>query len=184
MALLAGTARPARAYLSRRQRQGIKGRFVVRRLLVGLLATGLLLVGAPAFAQPPVTETDVRKNVVETFVEALPTCEAGAPLYTITTTTNHVEHTTTFDDGRSDDGVTETGEFVAVPLEDPSLPSLTGSFSVRGGFNQENEVVVGTFTFSERGKGSDGSQFTFHTTGHFNVRPDGTVNDFPLPLGA
>jgi hypothetical protein len=119
------------------------------------LATGLLLVGAPAFAQPPVTETDVRKNVVETFVEALPTCEAGAPLYTITTTTNHVEHTTTFDDGRIDDGFTATGEFVAVPLEDPSLPSFTGSFSVRGGFNQENEVVVGTFTFSERGKGSD-----------------------------
>ncbi len=141
------------------------------------MATGLLLVGAPAFAQPPVTETDVRKNVVETFVEALPTCEAGAPLYTITTTTNRVEHTTTFDDGRIDDGFTATGEFVAVPLEDPSLPSFTGSFSVRGGFNQENEVVVGTFTFSERGKGSDGPQFTFHTTGHFNVRPDGTVNE-------
>jgi len=104
------------------------------------LATGLLLVGAPAFAQPPVTETDVRKNVVETFVEALPTCEAGAPLYTITTTTNRVEHTTTFDDGRIDDGFTATGEFVAVPLEDPSLPSFTGSFSVRGGFNQENEA--------------------------------------------
>lgn len=67
---------------------------------------------------------------------------------------------------------------MAVPLEDPSLRSFTGSFTVRGGFNQNNQVVNGTFTFSERGKGSDGSQFTFHTTGHFNVRPDRTVNDF------
>jgi hypothetical protein len=182
MALLAGTARPAQASLSRRKRQGTKGRFMVRRLLVGLLATGLLLVGAPAFAQPPDTETNVQDNVVETFVEALPTCgghgEGGAPPYTITTTYNHVEHTTTFDDGRIDDGFTATGEFVAVPLEDPSLPSFTGSFTVQGEFNQENEVVGGTFTFSERGKGSDGSRFTFRTTEHFNVRPDGTVNDF------
>jgi hypothetical protein len=37
---------------------------MVRRLLVGLLATGLLLIGAPAFAQPPVTQTNVRLRVV------------------------------------------------------------------------------------------------------------------------
>jgi hypothetical protein len=65
-----------------------------------------------------------------------------------------------------------------VPLEDPSLPSYTGSFTVWGGFNQNNQVVNGTFTFSVRGRGSDGSRFTNHTTDHFNVRPDGTVNEF------
>jgi hypothetical protein len=135
---------------------------MARRLLVGLLATGLLLVGAPAFAQPPVNETNVQKNLVETFVEALPTCQDGGPLYTITTTTNHVEHTTTFDDGRIHSTSTATGKLVAVPLEDPSRPSFTGSFTARGGLKQQNnEIVNGTFTFSGRGEGSDGSRFTF-----------------------
>ena len=32
---------------------------MVRRLLVGVMAAGLLLAGAPAFAQPPVTTTTV-----------------------------------------------------------------------------------------------------------------------------
>jgi hypothetical protein len=62
----------------------LRGDFMVRRLLVGLVAAGLLLVGAPAFAQPPVTTTTVQKNLVETFVDVIPTCEEGGPLYTIT----------------------------------------------------------------------------------------------------
>ena len=53
-------------------RSRIKGDFIGRRLLVGLVAAGLLLVGAPAFAQPPVTETTVQKNLVETFVDVVP----------------------------------------------------------------------------------------------------------------
>ena len=69
---------------------------MVRRLLVGVMAAGLLLVGAPAFAQPPVTTTTVQKNLVETFVDVIPTCEEGGPLYTITTTTTLVEHETVF----------------------------------------------------------------------------------------
>src|SRR5918993_412074 len=100
---------------------------MVRRLLVGLVAAGLLLVGAPAFAQPPVTET---------------------------------------------------GTFVAVPLEDPSLPSYTGKFTIWGGFNQNGKTVNGTFTFTAHGTGSDGSTFKNHATEHFNERPDGTVNAF------
>src|SRR6266508_4131981 len=91
-----------------------RGDFMVRRLLVGLVAAGLLLVGAPAFAQPPVTETTVQKNLVE--------------------------HTTTFDDGRIHATFTQTGTFVAVPLEDPSLPSYTGKFTVWGGFNQNGKT--------------------------------------------
>jgi hypothetical protein len=101
---------------------------MVRRLLVGLLATGLLLVGSPAFAQPPVTKVIVQKNLVETFVESL-SCEESGPPYTITTTSDHVERTTTFDDGRVDSTFSAKGTFVAVPLDDPSLPSFTGSFS-------------------------------------------------------
>ena len=52
---------------------------MVRRLLVGVMAAGLLLVGAPAFAWPPVTTTTVQKNLVETFVDVIPTCEEGGP---------------------------------------------------------------------------------------------------------
>ena len=72
---------------------------MVRRLLVGVMAAGLPLVGAPVFAQPPVTTTTVQKNLVETF-DVIPTCEEGGPLYTITLTSNLVMHETVFDDGR------------------------------------------------------------------------------------
>jgi hypothetical protein len=158
--------------------QALRGDFMVRRLLVGLVAAGLLLVGAPALAQPPVTETTVQKNLVETFVDVVPTCEGGGPLYTITTTSNFIEHTTTFDDGRIHATFTQTGTFVAVPLEDPSLPSYTGKFTIWGGFNQNNQSTNGTFTFTAHGTGSDGSTFKNHVTEHFNQRPDGTVNEF------
>ena len=70
------------------------------------------------------------------------------------------------------------GKFSAVPLEDPSLPSFTGSFTQWGGFNQNGNTVNGTFTFNLRGKGSDGSTVRLHQVEHFNQRPDGTVNEF------
>jgi hypothetical protein len=152
---------------------------MLRRLLtVGLMTAGLLSAGAPAIAAPPVTETNHAKNLVETFVDVVPTCEEGGPLYTITTTSNAVEHTTTFDDGRIHATFTATGTFVAVPLEDPSLPSYTGKFTIWGGFNANGQTVNGTFTFNVRGTGSDGSTFSTNLVEHFNVRPDGTVNEF------
>jgi len=79
---------------------------------------------------------------------------------------------------RSPSTFTQTGTFSAVPLEDPSLPSFTGRFTIWGGFNQNGKTVNGTFTFNLSGTGSDGSTVSFHTTEHFNVRPDGTVNEF------
>jgi hypothetical protein len=151
---------------------------MLHRSAVGLLTAGLLLTAAPALAQPPVTETTIEKDLVETFVDVAPSCEEGGPLYTITTTSNLVEHTTTFDDGRIHATFTQTGTFVAVPLEDPSLPSFTGHFTVWGGFNQNGKTVNGTFTFTVQARGSDGSTERIHITDHFNVRPDGTVNEF------
>jgi hypothetical protein len=151
---------------------------MVRRLLVGLMAAGLLLVGAPAFAQPPVTTTNTQKNLVETFVDVVPTCEGGGPLYTITTTSNLVEHETVFDDGRVHATFTQTGTFVAVPLDDPSLPSYTGKFTVWGNFNQNANTANSTFTMTVHGTGSDGSTFKNHVTEHFNARPSGTENFF------
>jgi hypothetical protein len=151
---------------------------MVRRLLVGLMAAGLLLVGAPAFAQPPVTTTNVQKNLVETFDDVVPTCDEGGPIYTITTTSNLVEHETVFDDGRVHATFTQTGTFVAVPRDDPSLPSYTGKFTVWGNFNQNGTTENTTFTFTLHATGSDGSTVRTHQTAHSNTRPDGTVNEF------
>jgi hypothetical protein len=151
---------------------------MIGRSVVGLVAAGALLFAAPAFAQPPTTETTTQKGLVETFVDVVPSCEEGGPPYTITTTSNLVEHTTTFDDGRVHATFTQTGTLVAVPLDDPTLPSFTGRFTVWGGFNQNGNTVNGTFTFNVRGTGSDGSTFSNHVTDHFNARPDGTVNEF------
>ena len=150
-----------------------------RRLIVLPLTAFLFLflAGGPAYAGPT-TETNTQKDLVETFVDVVPTCEGGGPLYTITTTSNLVEHETVFADGRVHATFTQTGTFTAVPLEDPSLPSYTGKFTVWGGFNQNGSTVNGTFTFNVRGTGSDGSTFSNSNVDHFNVRPDGTVNEF------
>jgi hypothetical protein len=150
-----------------------------RRLIVGLVAgVGLLVTAIPAVATPPTTTIIHEKGLVETFVDVIPTCEGGGPLYTITTTTNLVSKESVFDDGRVHATFTQTGTFVAVPLEDPSLPSYTGHFTVWGGFNQNGKTVNGTFTFNIRGVGSDGSTFSNHSVEHFNQRPDGSVNEF------
>jgi len=150
---------------------------MVRRTLVGLLVLGLMLVGAPAIAAGPVTATTHEKGLVETFVDLLPSCEGGGPLYTITTTSNLVSHETIFADGRVHATFTQTGTFVAVP-QTAALPSYTGKFTSWGGFNDNGKVVEGTFTFNVRGTGSDGSTFKRHVNDHFNVRPNGTVNEF------
>jgi hypothetical protein len=86
-------------------------------------------------------------------VDVLPSCQPGGPLYTFTVTINHVEHSTTFADGRIHGGVTETGTFVAVPLADPSLPTYTGTLVVRNGFFIQNgQNINNTFTYSVHGR--------------------------------
>jgi hypothetical protein len=147
-----------------------------RRLSVVLAAGCLALVAAPASGDT-VTETNTEKNLVETFVDVRPSCEEDAPLYEITATSNLVEHETIKDDGTSHFTFTQTGKFVAEPLE-AGLPSYTGRFTVWGGFNQNGSTVSGTFTFSVTATGSDGSRLRNSTVDHFNVRPDGTVNEF------
>jgi hypothetical protein len=149
---------------------------MLRRLVFGLLAVGLSSLAAPAFAQPPTNTTTHENGLVETFVDVIPMCEEGGPLYTITTTSNLVEHETVFDDGRVHATFTQTGKFSAVPLN-PSLPTFQGSFTQWGGFNQNGTTVNGTFTFSVRGTGSDGSRVSVNLVEHFNERPDGSVNE-------
>lgn len=149
---------------------------MIRRLAVLLFAGVLLLMGGPAVASPS-TETTTFKGLVETFVDVVPSCEGGGPLYQITTTSNGVLHETIFDDGRVHATFTQTGTFVAVPLA-AGLPSYTGKFTVWGGFNANGSTVNGTFTLMARGTGSDGSTFKNNSVDHFNERPDGTVNAF------
>jgi hypothetical protein len=151
---------------------------MLRHSAFGLLAAGLLFLAAPAFAQPPTNTTTHEKGLVETFVDVIPTCEEGGPLFTITTTSNFVMHETVFDNGNVHATFTQTGTFSALPLEDPSLPSFTGKFTIWGNFNQSENTVNGTFTFNLNGTGSDGSRVSNHNVEHFNVRPDGTVNEF------
>ena len=148
-----------------------------RLLMVGLLTAGLLTTGAPVFAAPPETQTTTEKNLVETFVDVVPSCEEGPP-YTVTTTSNLVEHETIFDDGRVHATFTQTGTAVGVPLDDPCLPTYTAMCTFWGGYTANGQTVNGTFTFNVRGTLSDGSTFSNHVIEHFNVRPDGTVNEF------
>jgi hypothetical protein len=144
-----------------------------RRLFTGVLTAGLLLIATPAFAQPPTTETTTEHNATETFIDVVPTCEGGGPAYEITLTYNEVEHVTVFPDGREHDTFTQTGTFVAVPVDDPTLPTYTGKFTIWGGFNANGKVVNGTFTFTVHGTGSDGSTINVHETDHFNTTPTG-----------
>ena len=149
------------------------------RLALGfLVAAGLLVIAVPALAGPPETNTTTVKGLVETFDDVVPSCEDGGPPYTITTTSNLIEHETVFDDGRVHGTFTQTGTFVAVPKDDPSLPSFTGKFTVWGGFNDNGSSVNGTFTVNVRGVGSDGSTFSNHVGEHFNARPNVSVNEF------
>jgi hypothetical protein len=151
---------------------------MLHRLTAVLITALFVLFAGPAHAAPPTTTTNTQQGLVETFVDVVPSCEGGGPLYTITTTSNLIEHETVFDDGRVAATFTQTGTFVAVPLDDPALPSYTGKFTVWGGFNQTRQTANGTFTFNVRGTGSDGSSFSNHVTDHFNQRPNGSVQTF------
>jgi hypothetical protein len=147
---------------------------VVRRLLLGflVLATTLSVGSAGAGASPPETETTHEKGT-DTFVDVVPSCTEDGALYTITIDFNLVEHATVFEDGRAHFTFTQTGTFVAVPFEDPTLPDASGRFTVWGGFNDNGKAVNGTFTFNVRGQFEDGTRFSIHVTEHFNTTPTG-----------
>jgi hypothetical protein len=139
----------------------------IRVLVIGLV----LSLAVPAWAAPPVTETNTVKGGTETFVDT-PFCEPGAT-HEITATFNLVEHSTMFDDGRVHFTFTQTGTFEAEPL-DPDGQAASGHFTVWGGFNDNGKTVNGTFTFNVNGSFEDGSKISVHAVDHFNVTPDGT----------
>ena len=153
----------------------MKRRFAAIVMGAGL-AVGLGVTSTSA--APPTTTTTTTKNLVETFVDVVPTCDASGAEYTITSRSNLVEHETVFADGRVHATFTQTGRFVAVPLEDPSLPDFTGKFTTWGNFNANGKTENTTFTFTVHGTGDDGSTFKHHETAHSNTRPDGSVQEF------
>ena len=148
-----------------------------RLLTMVTVALIALATGSGTAIAAPTTTTIHERAVVETFVDVLPSCDEDPPRYEITTTSNRVFHETVFADGRVHETFTDTGTFVAEPLN-PSLPSYTGKFTIWGGFNANKKSVNGTFIFNVHGTSPDGSTFRNHTAEHFNERPNGTVQEF------
>jgi hypothetical protein len=159
----------------------------VRRtlILVGLAATALAL-SAVSQAAPPVTFTDVVKNEIDTFTDVVP-CREELGAYDITIAQNGVFHVTAagFDD--QDEPIapyhltgTFTGRFEAVP-SDGTGPNFSGRFTQWFGENQSSKIHNGTFTFSVRGRGSDGSTIRFNLVAHFSVSATGVTVEFEKP---
>ena len=155
--------------------------FFVRILSVLIALAGVTLFGTvSAFAgNGAVTETITEQNVTETFAEVVPCGAGGTALYDITVTYNLVEHST-FGPKSIHFTFAQTGTFVAVP-HDPSLPTYTGHFRERGGFNGNARNENGTFTFSLHGTADDGSTIVFNTVEHFNVTAEGVTHEFSFP---
>jgi len=148
----------------------------LRSLLAAVAALAVLATASVAVAAPT-TDTIHEHQETDNFVDVLPNCDGSADLYDITVVYNLISHETVFPDGRVHATFTQTGKFIAEPL-DPDLPTYEGRFTVWGGFNDNGKTANGTFTFSLTGKGSDGSRIRHHEVEHFNERPDGTVNEF------
>lgn len=151
----------------------------LRGALAGLAAVMALSAATPALAETPVPDGTRETDVIDVFVDVLPTCEQGSPPYTFTTTTNKVVRWTETGEARINGTVVQTGTFSAEPLANPALPNYAGTVTLRNSFYlRSGELVTTSFTYTVHGTGSDGSSFTTHVTSHANVRPDATINEF------
>src|SRR5438093_3624425 len=142
------------------------------------LAALLALVGGSMTATSALARTKTRTfhvhNETETSKDRNPcTGDKG----TLTLTYNAVFHVTKIGPGQKHVTFTQTGRFQFVP-NDPSKPSYTGHFTAWGGFNTNGENQTGTFTFSVKGKGSDGSTLRFHEVMHITVGANGVKVEF------
>jgi hypothetical protein len=152
---------------------------IVRSLIVAVMGIAFMLLGPSASAaSPPVTETTHYHNVVESYVDAAPSCDRDGQLYSFTTISNTVRHVTEFPDGRVHIATTYTGRFVAEPLDGADGPSYSGRFTIKNGLNVNGKSVSANYTSSMTGSGSDGSRLRVNSVEHFGVAPDGTVRLF------
>jgi hypothetical protein len=150
------------------------------RVVVAAVSISFMLAGpAASAATPPVTETTIRHNVVERYVDVAPSCDGDGPLYSFTTITNTVRHLTVFPDGRVHIATAYTGRFVAEPLDGAEGPTYSGRFTIKNGGNLDNSVSgIFNYTLSITGSGSDGSRLRVNAVEHFSLAPNGTVKLF------
>jgi hypothetical protein len=158
----------------------------LRRMYVVIgLAVLALALSAGSQAAPPVTFTDTIKNETETFTDVVP-CREDLGLYEITTVANGVFHVTAAGFEGEDPIApyhltgTFTGRFSAVPA-DGTGPTFSGRFTQWFGENANVNSHNGTFTFSVRGRGSDGSVIRFNIVAHFSVSASGVTVEFERP---
>jgi hypothetical protein len=159
----------------------------LRRLLAALTlaVAGLMAIGSAQGASAPVTFTDTFSKT-ETFTDVVPCQESLGP-YDITAKERGVFHVTAAGIEGEDNFIppyhvtgTVTGSFVAVP-SDGTGPTFTGRFTQWFGENSNLKNGNGTFTFSVRGRSSDGSRILFHVVAHFSVSASGVEVEFEKP---
>jgi hypothetical protein len=133
---------------------------------LAVLGALVSLLPSIAVAAPPTTETI---HYAEQRTEMDVVC-SGA-VVPIEIDAKGVVHSTEFDDGRFHFTFTETGTFSAV---DAGV-TYTGRFTVWAGENSNTKNFNGTFTFSARGRGDDGSRLLLKGVAHFSVNANGDV---------
>jgi hypothetical protein len=145
----------------------------MKRVLLLLTALGLVASAASAVAAAPaVTETEVVKDLTETFPEVNPcTGDRG----TVTVTVNAVFHITQARDGSISVEVFKQSGTFTFDSAKASEPDFTGRLSITGVFIDAERSATGTFTFKVIGEGTDGSQLRFVGTAHFTVSGTGDV---------
>jgi hypothetical protein len=149
----------------------------MRRFLAILVSVLAVLGISSSASATPITETVVRKDVVESFSEVDPCL---GPI-TINLVYNDVFHITEQVSGPNAGTVhvtfTQAGSFL-LETEDASLPDFSGHFAVWGGFNGNAQNASSTFTFNAVGRAPDGTRVRFHALEHFNVSASGIENSF------
>lgn len=151
----------------------------MRRALLLLAAVSALCLAAGAVAAPPITnETEIVKNGTDSFLDVNP-CTGDAAQ--ISLVFNSVFHITEFANGTVHVTGTATGTFTVDTL-DPTKPDFSGRFTNWFGFNGNTKSVNGTFTFTVRGTGTDGTRLRFQEVGHFTLNANGVPTvDFDRP---
>jgi hypothetical protein len=134
-------------------------------LIVAVLSAAALPATAGAHGGKAETFTATFKDEPITFMDVNP-C-SGAP-GTVTATESGVFHVTMHPDGHFHLTGTFTAPFVFTP-DDPSEPSFTGRYTTWFGENHNTNRANATFTFSVRGKGSDGSRLVFTAVAHITA---------------
>jgi hypothetical protein len=142
---------------------------------LALAAALVLATAAPAWAQPPITGTDV-STFSDSFTGSL---ECQDELYSIIATGHTVVHFTYFEEtGALHFHLVDHGKAVAIPL-DGTGPSYTANFGDSDLENiravKQGDVLVeeDTDLFRTVARGSDGSRAFFKGHAHFTVNANG-----------